>query len=127
MEKRRGLMGLVAFLAIVFNLAAVPFLVWSASRLSAMRKTMGFDESFDALLAAQIKASMLSAGFCVVKLACLAGVWMWKRWGLYGYLGTAVFSIVVSTRLASRAGLIGDAIVLTVLAVLMLPKHAQFD
>jgi hypothetical protein len=70
--------------------------------------------------------SLLSASLGIASFGCVVAIWMWKKWGIYGYGVAMVLSIVVSLVTGlyyAVAGVIG----LTVFAYAVLTRMDEFD
>lgn len=63
-----------------------------------------------------------------VRLVCAAGMWMWKQWGVFGYVGMALLQAFLESRLYPhhRFSMVNFVWVALVLLA-ALPKWSQFE
>ena len=64
----------------------------------------------------------------VVRLVCAAGMWMWKQWGVFGYVGMALLETFLESRLYPHHQFSYGHLVWVALVLLAaLPKWSQFE
>lgn len=64
----------------------------------------------------------------VVRLACAAGMWMWKQWGVFGYVGMGLLELFISSKLNAHHQVSYSHLVWIVLVLAAaLPKWSQFE
>ncbi|MBX3190845.1 MAG: hypothetical protein KF819_27860 [Labilithrix sp.] len=64
----------------------------------------------------------------LLQLACAAGMWMWKRWGVIGYLGLTILSLLISSKIGPHGQVpYSDVIRILLLLGAALPKWSSFD
>jgi uncharacterized membrane protein (DUF2068 family) len=64
----------------------------------------------------------------VVELVCAVGMWMWKQWGVFGYVGMALLQLFLSSRLNEHHQVSYVHMFWVVLVVAAaLPKWDQFE
>ncbi len=69
---------------------------------------------------------LLVAG--IARLACAVGMWTWKRWGVFGYVGMALLQVFLSAKLdAHHQPAYGRLIWVALVLAAALPKWSQFD
>jgi hypothetical protein len=74
------------------------------------------------------KLAFILMGASALQLACAAGMWMWKRWGVYGYVGLATLSVILSMRMdPGRHVPYGDILRICCVLAAAVPKWSHFD
>lgn len=105
---------LIAVLVISTLANAVYFLLGIPLTLELSRRS---DEVFALVLASTILSG--------AALACLVGIWLWKKWGLYGYAGLGVLGVVLQFMSGDMSGGVIKFIVLLVVVITMAPAMRQ--
>jgi hypothetical protein len=68
------------------------------------------------------------ACLAIARLVSLVGIWGWKRWGIYGYLGCSVLSSIMSFRAGTTpAAILYDVLTTALVTTMLLAKRHQFD
>jgi hypothetical protein len=64
----------------------------------------------------------------IVRLVCSAGMWMWKQWGVFGYVAMGFLQLVLSSKLSPTHHVEYSHVVWIVLVLAAaLPKWSQFE
>jgi len=64
----------------------------------------------------------------IVRLACAGGMWMWKQWGVIGYVAMGFLELFLSAKLnANHQPSYSHAVWIVFVLVAALPKWSQFD
>lgn len=123
--ERGFLLSVMLVLVTLGSLAGVAgsILIYSAIGRVAARQ---IDPTRGVAHAKRVIGFMLVAG--LVEAACSFGMWTWKRWGVFGYVGMALAQLLVAAKLhygqqLSYPHLIGVGLVLAA----VLPKWSHFD
>ena len=76
--------------------------------------------------AKRILAIVLFAG--VARLACAAGMWTWKQWGVLGYIGLALLQVFLSAKLdPHHQPAYGRLVWVALVLAAALPKWSRFE
>jgi predicted exporter len=106
----------------LFGIAST-ILIFSALHRVAERQ---IDPTQNVAHAKKILTVMLLAS--VVRLVCAGGMWMWKQWGVFGYVGLAMLQIFLESRLYPHHQYSYGHLVWVVLVLAAaLPKWSQFE
>jgi hypothetical protein len=86
-----------------------------------------------AQVAAALPGAVPSWAFTVLGIAAVVGVvsaiglWMWKKWGFYGYIAVAVVALIINAIIGLLVpGIVGAAIGIGILWFLVKDKWASF-
>jgi hypothetical protein len=91
------------------------------------QRTVGDGLTDTQAAAAHLHTQMLFyALMCLANVACLVGVWTWKKWGIYGYVGFSMLGIMISLSF-SAVTMITTFVWLAFLAVLIAPRWSAFE
>jgi hypothetical protein len=66
------------------------------------------------------------AGAAFANLACMVGVWNWKRWGVVGFCGLTVATLVANLAMGVGAGAITGLVGAGILVALVRPLWDHF-
>jgi predicted exporter len=106
----------------LFGIAST-ILIFSALHRVAERQ---IDPVQNVAHAKKILTVMLLAS--VVRLVCAGGMWMWKQWGVFGYVGLAMLQMFLESRLYPRHQYsYGHLVWVVLVLVAALPKWSQFE
>lgn len=75
-----------------------------------------------------VKLLLVVMAIGIAQLVCAVGMWSWKRWGVYGFVGLSLLQFLMSSRVSpdhhfSMSGIVWIALVL----VATLPKWGAFE
>jgi uncharacterized membrane protein len=63
-----------------------------------------------------------------VRLACAAGMWMWKQWGVFGYVAMGFLELFLSSRLNAHHHVsYGHVVWIVFVLAAALPRWSQFE
>jgi len=66
--------------------------------------------------------------FCILNTACAVALWKWKKWGLYGFVFSAVVALIVNIVIGlPLAQVVAGPIGVVVLYVLVRPSWTQME
>jgi hypothetical protein len=125
--RRRGvILSIFLFLGILGNVVAIPACLYTAK---TMKKAItGIDPDADAVARSAAKLMVVVACLAIARLVSLVGIWGWKRWGIYGYLGCSVLSSIMSFRAGTTpAAILYDVLTTALVTTMLLAKRHQFD
>ena len=62
-------------------------------------------------------------------LASLYGIWLWKKWGLYGYFGLIILGLIINVMLGLNllSAIFGAVLSGGIMYILIKPSLDQFD
>lgn len=83
------------------------------------------EPTYDLARAKRLLIIVLVAG--VARFLCAAGMWMWKRWGVFGYIALALLQVVLSTKIDPHHPAYGRLFWVALVLAAALPKWSQFD
>jgi hypothetical protein len=114
-EKKRGgcLSALLIFNLIVSPLSGLVLILGS----STMRDVLGIP----------YKVIMLTGILAIVSFVCVIGVWKWKRWGVYGWIGLALLTFLVNTIAGAPANGLAGLVGIGLLLLLIRPVWHQME
>jgi hypothetical protein len=124
--KERGLLlsSALMFMGVTSGLGVAAF----AFLLNAMTHT-GPDADLnptDPGVALLKKIMLLGVVVCSGNLACIAGAWSWKRWGVYGIVALQIFGTLVGLKAGATLSL-GSWLPTLVLCALALTRWSDFE
>lgn len=115
------LLGLITF-GSVFSIGST-ILIFSALHRVAERQ---LDPTANLAHAKKVLTLMLVAS--IVRLVCSAGMWMWKQWGVFGYVAMGFLQLVISSKLSATHRVdYSHAVWIVLVLVAALPKWSQFE
>ncbi len=72
-----------------------------------------------------LSVMLLASG---VRLVCAAGMWLWKQWGVFGYVSMAFLEIFIESRLhAHHHFSYGHLVWVALVLAAALPRWSQFE
>lgn len=102
---------------------ASTLLIFSALHLVAERQ---IDPAQGVAHAKKLLTVMLVAA--VVRLVCAGGMWAWKQWGVFGYVGMGMLELFLESRLhANHRPSVGHVVWIAFVLFAALPKWSQFQ
>ncbi len=121
-DRKRGFL-LTAFLALATagNVILASVLVLFAGAIAgAGHVDRGLDPAADAAAALANRLTLFLALIAAVNVAFLTGVWMWKKWGVYGYAMVSAIGMLAGMRVvpASAVTSLAWAFIVTTLIAL---------
>lgn len=120
--------GLFTGLLVLTTFGAVFGLVGSFTALAALKKGVLHGDISSADIPRLKKLAFIVLGVSAIQLACAAGMWMWKKWGVYGYVGLALITCVVSVKMdPARHVPYGDLLRIGCVLLAALPKWHHFE
>jgi hypothetical protein len=106
-DRKRGfLLGGFLILSMIVNVVLGAVLVLFAGVVGGVEnKSDGLDPAADFALTAVHHSMLFLALLTVFNLIFLTGVWMWKKWGVYGYGSISILGMLVGMRVAPASAL----------------------
>ncbi len=106
----------------LFGIASTILFFSALPRMAALQ----IDPAQNLAHAKKILTVMLVAS--CVRLVCAGGMWMWKQWGVFGYVGMAMLETFLESRLYPHHRYsYGHLVWVVLVLVAALPKWSQFE
>lgn len=125
-RRERG--ALLTILLVLITLGAFFGLGGSLLAFAGMKHLAATNSDFAEGSAPLMKLIIFAVVLGVAQLGCAIGMWSWKKWGVLGYVGIALLSLVLSSRINPEHHFsMINVLWIALVAFAALPKWSHFE